>query len=44
MKYMFAYWCLYDLLALVMRNDGVASVGGRMVVSGRERDSELVAL
>jgi hypothetical protein len=32
------------LLALLIRKDGVESVGGRMLVSGRESEVELVTL
>jgi hypothetical protein len=35
MKYMFAYWCLNDLLIDLMVNEGVESVRGRAVVGRR---------
>ena len=44
MKYMFEYWCLYDLWELPRINDGVVSVGGSTVVAGRERDDEATPL
>lgn len=35
-KYMFAYWCLNDLLMAWMENEGVESVKGRTAVRCRE--------
>ena len=35
MKYMFEYWCLYEILELSIRKEGVVAVGGRTDVDCR---------
>ena len=34
-KYMFEYWCLYEILELSIRKEGVVAVGGRTDVDCR---------